>query len=75
MGFNSETGEARSGKGVIATGPRRARCTKAMTTQTLGECVCVRATREEHKVKVWVGALAKVMLLHKSHVKHNPMCS
>jgi len=35
MGFNSDTGEARSGKGVTATGPRRASCTEAMTTQTL----------------------------------------
>lgn len=34
MGFNSETGEARSGKGVVATG---ARCTNTMTTQTLGK--------------------------------------
>lgn len=46
MGFNSETGEAGSGKGVIATGPRRATCTEAMTTQTLGKCVCARAQSE-----------------------------
>lgn len=73
VGFNSETGEARSGKSLIATGPRRARCTETTTTQTLGKCVyvcvCVQATREEHKVKAWVGALAEAMLLHKASCK------
>lgn len=39
MGFNSKTGKTRSGKGLIATGSQRARCTKAVTTQTLGKCV------------------------------------
>lgn len=34
MVFNSETSEATSGKHMIAAGPPRARCTKAMSTQT-----------------------------------------
>lgn len=34
MVLNSETGGTTSGKDVIATGPPRARCTKATTTQT-----------------------------------------
>lgn len=40
MGFNSKTEEATSGNGVTATGPQGARCTKAMTTQSLSKCVC-----------------------------------
>lgn len=40
MGFNSKIGGARNGKGVIAVGPQRARCTQAMTTQTHSRGVC-----------------------------------
>lgn len=70
MVFNSETSEATSGKGMIAAGPPRARCTKAMSTN-MG-CERVRAAGEGHKMKVWAAALARVKLLHKVSGRTQP---
>lgn len=71
MGFNSETGDARSGKGVIATCPQHARCTKAMTAQTSAS-ERVRATWEGHKAKARVETSADVTLPHRAPCETQP---
>lgn len=71
MGFNSETGEARSGKSMI--GLLQVHSVQGAQKQWLHMAsVCVWAIQEEHKVKAWVGALAELMSLHKASCKTQP---